>query len=595
MICKPDIRGILALLLAFTAAGLTGCSDAAADVPPMVAAQAALEKGDGFGAELALRELLDAGTPRNQLAAAMGQAELLQDQPIEARKWLGSGEFSRETAGQGFHMLGLLEMREGKLPEAGAAFDRAVALTPDNPRLWVDIGRLRYRGGEQAMAVDAAIKAVELGPDDSEALMFRGQLARDAAGMTEGLRWLDKAIDADPDRLDLLAEYAATLGEAGESKRSLQTIRRMAAIDPGYDRAYFLQAVIAGRAGDYPLARRLLTRGVRQTNPIPAASLLSGVIDLETGNYASAATQFDQLYRRQPENRRVRDLLVRSLAMSGGHRELVHRFGAEAGMTSASPYLQTVVARSYEALGERKKAAELLDLASQRRSGNLVALRASPGLAMPVVGSEPTGEEAMAQVRGSIVRRGPADAVAAASGFLRRFPGSADALALAGDAQLAARNPALALKYYDRSARIRQSWPLARRRISALRMLGRAEDARTLLARFVAGHPTAIEPVVLLAREYYGIGNLPRAQILLDHAVRAGAERDPEVLALRSAIALRRNEPERARALAKQAVEIQPVSPAAVQSLALAGGRAMSTSLRAKTAKLERKVTLARR
>lgn len=594
MTCKPDFRKGGALLFAISAL-LAGCGDAAVDVPPMEAAQTALQKGDGFGAELALRQLLDAGTPRNQLAAAMGQAELLQDQPIEARKWLGGGDFSRETAGHGFHMLGLLEMRDGKLPEAGAAFDQAMTFTPKNPRLWVDIGRLRYRGGEQTEAVDAAIRAVDLGPADSEALMFRGQLARDSAGMAESLRWFDLAIAAEPDRLDLLAEYAATLGEAGEVEESLKAIRRMAAIDPGYPRAHFLQAVIAGRAGNYGLARRLLARGPQPENESAATLLLSGAIDLETGNYASAAQQFDQLHRRQPENRRVRDLLVRSLAMGGSHRELVHRFGTEAGMTSASPYLQTAVARSYEALGERQKAAELLDLASQRRSGNLVALLDRSGSAGAVLGRNANGDQVMAQVRNRIGKQAPDEAVAMASGFLKRFPGSADALALAGDAHLAARNPAMALRYYEQSARIRQTWPLARRRLAALEMLGRAADARRLLKQFVAGHPAAVEPVVRLARDYYELGHLQSSQRLLDHAIRVGGDRDPEILALRASIALRMDQPDEARAFAQQAVEVQPVNPAAIQALAMSARKPLGDVLRAKSARLERMARVARR
>lgn len=594
MISRPDIRTFW-LLVAATSLLLSGCGSSEPSDPPMQVAQAALEKGDGFGAELALRELLDTGVPNKELAAMFGQAELLQDQLIEARKWLGDGQFSPSTAGRGFHMLGLLEMREGNLAAAGQAFDRAISLTPDNPRLWVDIGRLRYRGGEQGLAVDAAVNAVALGPHDSEALMFRGQLARDSQGMAEALGWFERAMAVNPDRLDLLAEYAATLGEAGKAQDMLAAVRRMSAINPGYSRSYFLQAALAARAGEYPLARRLLVRSRKVVDQSPASALLSGIIDLETGNYASAAQGFDRLFRQQPENRRVRDLLARSLALSGSHRELVHRFGAAAGMTNASPYLQTVVARSHEALGNRVAAAQLLDNAAQRQSGNLVALRPQSGLEALIPSNDLSGADTMALVRNRIVTRSAGQASTAADAFLRRFPGSADALALAGDAQLANRNAAMALRHYERSARIRQSWPLARRRYAALQMLGRAGEARSLLESFVRGHTSSVEPLVILAREYYRIGNLPRAAKLTDHALTAGADRDPEVLALRSAIALRMDDPEKAQAFASRAYLVQPVSPAALQALAMSGSKAVSRAALAKADRLTRKAMLARR
>ncbi|UIP05924.1 tetratricopeptide repeat protein [Erythrobacter sp. SDW2] len=554
----------------------------------MERALAALERGDGFGAELALRELLDSGTPREALAAYLGQAELLQGQPIEARQWLGEGRFTRETAGHGFHMLGRLEMSEGNMPAAGDAFDRANSFTPDSPRLWVDIGRLRYAGGEQTMALDAGVKAVQLGPEDPEALMFRGQLARDAQGMRAALPWFEKAVAAKTGQLDLMAEYAATLGEAGETKAMLKVVRQMTAQDPGYLRSYFLQAVIAARAGKYGLARKLLMRSGQEAKSTPAGMLLSGVIDLETGNHASAAQELDRLYRQQPENRRVRDLLARALALGGNHRELVYRFGAAARLTSASPYLQTLVGRAHEALGERAEAAVLLDLASRKQSGNLIALRPADNLADVAFRGDSSGRDAMAYVRSRLVAGNSGEAIRAATAFLGRFPGSADALALAGDAELAANNPGKAMAYYAKSATIRQSWPLARRRISTLHALGRSADAERLLRQYVTGHPMAVEPMHMLAQAQFARGNVEQAAMLLDHALAAGGDRDPDLLALRAAAAMRMDQPDLAMAMAGRAFEIMPTHPASLQALLLAGGGDLAAAISEKTRRIGR-------
>lgn len=571
-----------------SAAALAGCGEAKPVQPPMERALAALESGDGFGAELALRELLDSGTPREALAAYLGQAELLQGQPIEARQWLGEGNFTQDTAGHGFHMLGRLELSEGNLPAAGKAFDQANSFTPDSPRLWVDIGRLRYAGGEQTMAVDAGVKAVKLGPEDPEALMFRGQLARDAEGMRAALPWFEKAVAAETGQLDLMAEYAATLGEAGEAKAMLKVIRQMTAKDPGYLRSYFLQGVIAARAGKYALARKLLMRSGPEAKNTPAGMLLSGVIDLETGNYASAAQEFDRLYRQQPENRRVRDLLARALALGGNHRELVYRFAEAARLTSASPYLQTLVGRAHEALGERAEAASLLDLAARKQSENLIALRPSDNLAEVAFREDSSGREAMAYVRGRLTAGNSGEAIRAATAFLARFPGSADALALAGDAELAGKNPGRALAYYDRSASIRQSWPLARRRISTLRSLGRSADAERLLQEYVAGHPMAVEPMHLLARAQFDRGNLLQAALLLDHALVAGGDRDLELLALRAAVAMRMDQPDIALAMAGRAFEIMPTQPASLQALVLVSGGDLAKVISEKAMQIRR-------
>lgn len=201
----------------------------------------------------------------------------------------------------------------------------------------------------------------------------------------------------------------------------------------------------------------------------------------------------------------------------------------------------------------------------------------------------------MALVRDNIVNgRGP-EAVRVAEEFRGRFPGSADALALAGDAQLAGRNIARALDYYAQSAQIRQSWPLARRRMVALQAAGRNADALALLERYVVGNPTAVEPLTLLARAQYDRGNLVRAASLLDHALLAGGDRDPEMLALRAVIALRLDDPGLAEQVAQRAMEVQPTHPASIQALAMIKGGEVSGALLAKSDRMGGNVMLATR
>ncbi|GAA4037254.1 tetratricopeptide repeat protein [Parerythrobacter jejuensis] len=594
MISTPDLPRRF-WLIAAACVSLAACSEAEPDVPPLEGALAALEEGDGFGAEVLLRDMLSSGTPKPQVAAYLGEAELLQGQPVEARRWLGEGQFSDETAGRGFHMLGRLEMREGNLPAAGTAFDRSIAFTPDAPRLWVDIGRLRYRGGEQSQAVDAAERAVELGPDDPEALLFRGQLARDSEGMAAALPWFEQALQHKPDQLDLLAEYAATLGELGEAQDMLSVVRHMANLNPGYLRGYYLQAVVAARAGQFDLARKLLFRSGEFANDAPAGIMLAGVIDLETGNYASAAQAFDKLFRQQPENRRVRELLARALALGGNHREMLHRFGEAAKKSSASPYLRTLVARSHEALGDRQSAGALLDVAAKKQSGNLVALRPTGDFESAGTRDARSGDDALSLVRNLIVEGNRSEALRVAEGFRERFDGSADALALAGDANLAARRVSRAMSLYRQSARIRQPWPLARRQYAAMKSSGDTNAAIALLQRHLQGHPSAVEPTVILARAQYDRGNLPRAALLLDQALAFGGDRDPEVLALRAVTAMRMGDDALAQRIAQRAMALQPTNPVSLQALAMVSGEAESQALMAKLGNLGGAVAVANR
>jgi tetratricopeptide (TPR) repeat protein len=549
-------RGLAASLALLAVAGCNGGEDART---PFARAQDALAAGDGLGAEIALRTMLDAGTPQEELAAYMGEAELLQGQTAEARNWLGTARFSDKTAAHGFHMLGRLEMQEGNLAGAGQAFDRSYREEPDNAELWTDIGRLRFRGGEQVQAIEASKRAVEIDPENPRALQFRAQLVRDAQGLAAALPWFEAALEHNANDVDLLADYAATLGDLGRATDMLAVVRRMAAIDARDPRVHYLQAVLAARAGRFDLARTLLGKMGTAMGDVPAVMLLAGVVDLENGNYESAAQAFDRLAVLQPDNARVRSLLARAIALGLNDRELTYRFAGAARSKAASPYLQLSVARAHEALGAREEAAQLLDAAAAGRSGRLVAVRAGTPLAVAATRRNEGGVSAQALVRGRIVGGQTSEALREAEAFRKRFPGSGDALALAGDARLAARDTRGAMELYRQAAEIRQTWPLVERMVGALLAEGRDVDAAVLLARHLQGNPMNGEAAGLLARRAMAAREWERAGALLDHALAHGGHRDPALWAMRSLVASERGEGDLALEAIAHAHALQPL------------------------------------
>ncbi len=566
MICRAE-RRVLALAAVTLMLALAGCGEPPDTRTPLECAQADLAAGDILGAELVLEDLLSDGTAREDLAAYLGEAELRQGKYAEARRWLGPGKFSRDSAGRGFHMLGKLELAEGDLPAAGAAYDEAYRFKPDDPGLWADIGRLRYAGGEQLEAIDASVKAVELGPHNPEALRLHAQLVREAEGASAALPIYARALEVDPGNLDLKADYAAVLGDAGRATDMLVILRQLHNSNPRDPRPYFMQAVLAARAGKYELARSLLLRGGISGEDEASSGLLVGIVDLENGNYDSAAQTFGRLLREQPDNRRFRHLLARALSLGGSHREVVYRFGETAGLPSASPYLRTMVARAYEALGDREVAASYLDRAARVRESDLVAVQSVIPLSVAEVGGREQGENTVALVRGNIVAGRRRAAVVEAEGFRGRFPGSGDALSLAADAYLVAGNAGKALDFYEDAARIRRPWPLTRRNYTALIALGREDDARDLIIQHLAGEPANSEAAAMLAYIAVARQEWREAGIYADLALANGASRSPEMHVLRSRIARSLGDGDKARHHALLAVILQPMNRHALETL----------------------------
>ncbi|MBO9518935.1 MAG: tetratricopeptide repeat protein [Porphyrobacter sp.] len=523
MDCKVKLTVCLA------AAALFAASPAAVAAPgrDLVAeAEAALDRGDGIAAELAIGRAVDAGVPSAQVSALAGEAELLQGDLAAARKWLASEDFSTATQERGFRALARLEIEEGDFNAATRAYDRALANGHGSAQLWVDVGRFRYRSGQHHLALEAARTALEADGEDPRALEFRGQLERDAVGPVAALPWFEKGLEQAPDDLSLLGEYAATLAEAGRNVDMLRVARRMVDIDPRHPRAYFLQAVLAARAGHIGLARRLLDRTNGEYDNTPAAQLLSGILELRNGSPQLAAEQLETLTRAQPDNGNAAMLLGRALLASGDAQGVVARLGPAADRADAAPYLLALVGRAYEQLGLRMEAARYLDRAANPQPVVMAILPVTEGN-----GSGPEAQSAVRLLRQMLGQGRRGEAIATANRIGLEFAGSVDVEVLGGDVALLAGNPKAALAVYSRAAEVRRDFSLVERMAAAQRMLGREQDAKRLLAEYLTQHPRSAPAAALLGRIEAQSGGLTQAGTLLTFASETSGRQDPLLLA----------------------------------------------------------------
>lgn len=555
--------------LALTAAALmvlAGPGSAASPGSDLIAsARQSLAQGDAIAAEVSLRRALDAGVPREAVAAYMGEAMLAQDTPNKAREWLEPGAFEPESDAWGFRKLAELKRRDGDLAAAGQAFDRALAITPRDAAMWIEIARLRYAGGEHMLALDAGEYALKLDPENVRALEFEGQVMRDRMGLAAGLPWFERALRKAPRDLSVLSEYAATLGDLGQAKKMLAVTRQMLAIEPGSPKAFFLQAMLAARAGNAELARSLYARTRDQFAETPAGLLLEGLLQMGAGNYRLAANALGKLIRAQPANARAALLLARANALAGENRLVIHDMASAASRPEASPYLLTLVARAYEAEGRRDLAAPLLDRA---------ALAQRPEV-------YPTSSEV-----GELLAAGQAAAARdLADKNLAANPGSAFNQATAGDVRVAQGDGAGALEHYRRAAYVRMSRSLMLRMVAASLRAGQGGTAASILDGFRAANPNDRMAARMTAGEAARTADWVRARRLLEPL--APGSQDATLLADLSLAQLQSGDPKAAEASARRAYALQRSSPAAAAawgfSLDAIGQRSRGQALLAKS------------
>jgi tetratricopeptide (TPR) repeat protein len=273
---------------------------------------------------------------------------------------------------------------------------------------------------------------------------------RDAQGLAAALRWFERAARLAPRDLAVLGEYAATLGDLGRYHEMLAVARAMVKIDRTDPRAYFLQAVLAARAGQDELARRLLWSTKGAYDDTPAGMLVAGVLEYRAGSTELAVDRFDKLASLQPDNETVAMLLGRALLADGDASEVIARFAGRAARADASPYMLTLVGRAYEQLDRRDLAAPFLDRAAQTTAARISPLAPSDAgeLAIYRWGDDPTAAGVVVPTLRKLLSQGRTGEAAAYGLKVRqRFANSSDIEVLSGDAALLSGDPAGALAF----------------------------------------------------------------------------------------------------------------------------------------------------
>jgi len=395
--------------------------------------------------------------------------------------------------------------------------------------LWIDIARLRFTGGEQAQAIEAADRAVKLSPKDPRALELRGLLIREQFGLYAALPWFEAGLQVAPNDPRLLGEYAATLGDMGQYKAMLVVCRKLAEVDPGNMRALYLQAVLAARAGQTTLARQILLHTGKALQDMPAAMLLNGILEFRAGNTNLAVGHFDRLVRMQPENLQARMLLVRALKRQGLNAEAIDAAGMWVNSQIAPPYLLAVTGQAYLALGKKGEGAALVarsEEVGEQAAEPIFSAQPLGALALSYADAPNFAGSAVPYIRGLIGAGDEQRAMAVADRLRLANPGAADAWLLSGDTRMAAGDELGALDLYGRAALIRFNLPTLLRIDHAMRALGRPADANAMVARYLSQNPGNPQALKLLSFGREEVGNREGA-VRVEAVLRARGLRNP--------------------------------------------------------------------
>ncbi|MDO9368543.1 MAG: tetratricopeptide repeat protein [Sphingopyxis sp.] len=418
-------------------------------------ARVAIRLGDGVGAEAAVKSALTAGANDAALRPLLARAYAMQGEGARALQTLDDGPITDGMMGEAAWVAGDVHLSNGDLGAAREAYDRAVHELPRSSALWVDVARFRDANADTLGARDAVDFAIELDKASSAALAFKANLVRTEDGLNASLGWYENALAADPDNAEALIEQAATLGDLGRYRDMLAALRHAATLVPRDPRLYYLQAVLATRADNYPLARSLLQRTRGELDEQPSFMLLSAIVELELGGEAVAATWADRLIAEQPNNFTARRVLAIANWADGDADGAIEALAPIVDRPDADNWSLLLAARAAAELGRRGESADYLARAATLTRGEAVPFAANNdyGLVTMAADAEPLNPaKAIPAIAADITSGNTARAIDRAMRLRDANRGVADAHILLGDAALAGGRYDLAVQAF-RAAR----------------------------------------------------------------------------------------------------------------------------------------------
>ncbi|MEY2926069.1 MAG: hypothetical protein RL367_546, partial [Pseudomonadota bacterium] len=434
---------------------------------------------------------------------------------LVAQVWLKNGDPQRALieaaanrveprfAGAAARVRGRALAALGDYMGAGREFDYAVTIDPNVPELWTDMARFRYQSGNIVGAQEAGARAASLNPRSTEALLLMADLVRGQFGLVASLPWIERVIEVDPGNMAALRLLAATQGDVGQSMAMLATTRKMLALEPANADAFYLQAVLAARAGDFDLARNLFYRTGEKLRDVAAAQLLGAALAQESGNSEQAIAQLTSLLEKQPNNVQAKRLLGAAYWRLGDPQSAVEALKSMADAPGADSYSLSVLGRAYEALGDPVMAGRYLDRAASPVRGDPAPFGMSEDFAILTrEASNHDATVAVPRISQMLANGQTGPALVAAETLRVANQGTPAAHMLVGDVLIAMNRPADAIGAYQRAADISFSEPVAMRMIDAHNRAGDGQGALRVLDIFLQQNPRSI-PALLLASEHF--------------------------------------------------------------------------------------------
>ena len=253
-------------------------------------------------------------------------------------------------------LLGRALAKQGRLDEAAAQVDQAIALAPEQPLLYEDLGSVRALQGRYDDAVPLFEKAISLDPRLPLAHKKLGQALAALGRGEEADRHFESYFDRDP-ATGQVAEAADHL-RAGRADEAIATLRTVLRRHPDHVAAMRYLALAYWREKNKPGDAEAWLRRATTTAPDFAPGWMTlGLVLLDNNKAADAIEAYRQATRLEPANAAVWAGLGNAFSQAGKQDDSVAAYAKSlalnprvAGVHMSHGHALKTIGRQQEAL-----------------------------------------------------------------------------------------------------------------------------------------------------------------------------------------------------------------------------------------------------
>jgi tetratricopeptide (TPR) repeat protein len=218
----------------------------------------------------------------------------------------GDGRWSEAGIAYAWDQRGVALAGLGRLEEAIAAVDQAVALSPKYVEAWSNRAVTLWRMKQEGAALESVDRALALKPDYSQGWFNKGRILRSLDRPSEAVTAYDRALQSEvvgdkPTLADIWANRSAALWLLDNYPAALESTQRAVQIDPNSALGWFNQGGVLLALKQPQAAAAAYDRALQLDPKYSYAWTGKGIALQQLGQYPAALTALDRALEINPQ------------------------------------------------------------------------------------------------------------------------------------------------------------------------------------------------------------------------------------------------------------------------------------------------------